>query len=49
MKKKRIKYYVRDHSTNTILGINLTQKDAVALIRNCSNKKYTRMYVCKEN
>jgi len=40
----RTKYYVKDHSSNCILGSNLTQRAAIALMRACSNKASTRMY-----
>jgi len=46
---KRMKFYVKDHSSNTILGSNLTQKAAISLMRSCPNKAKTRMYVMKEN
>ena len=42
---KRVKYYVRDHSTGEILIQNATRKDAEFVMKHCKNKKYTRMYM----
>ena len=41
---KRTKFYVYDHSTKTILGKNLTRKEAEKIMRECPNKDHTRMY-----
>lgn len=42
---KRIKFFVKDHSINEILGSNLTYKDAYQIMKTCKNKKHTRMYM----